>query len=93
MPAHVGGPDDAAFCSAGTTGHRAAPTGGLRTEHRPLTTVCAAYPTPPFLPVLHPPIKLASWCPCGRLDVDRWVDNSAICFGKLLDILLAEIHI
>jgi hypothetical protein len=65
-----------------------------------LTTVCTAYPTPPFLALFHPPIKLASWRPGGRLDVDRWVDNSAICFGKLLDIfgklldiLVAEIHI
>jgi hypothetical protein len=28
--------------------------------------------------------QLASWPPCGRLDVDRSVDNSAICLGKLL---------
>jgi hypothetical protein len=31
-----------------------------------LTAVCTAYPTPPFLPVFHPPIELASWRPRGR---------------------------
>jgi hypothetical protein len=54
--------------------------------------VCTAYATPPFLPFFHPPIELASGRPGGRLDVDRWVDFSAIRFGMLLDILVAEIH-
>ncbi len=48
------------------------------------TAIGTAYPTPPVLAFFHPPIELASWRPRGRLDVDRWVDNSAICFGKLL---------
>jgi hypothetical protein len=58
-----------------------------------LTAVCAAYATPPCLPFLDPPIELAGLRPHGRLHDDRRIDNSAIYFGKLLDVLVAEIHI
>jgi hypothetical protein len=30
-------------------------------SYPPLTTVCAAYPAPPFLPLFHPEIELTSW--------------------------------
>ena len=46
---------------------------------------------PPFLPFFHPPIELASFRPRGRLHLDRWIDFSAICFGTLLDLIVAEI--
>jgi hypothetical protein len=58
-----------------------------------LAAVCTAYPTPPFLPFFHPPIELASLRPGGRLNLDRWIDFSAICFGTLLDLIVGEIHI
>jgi hypothetical protein len=59
----------------------------------PLTTVCTAYATPPFLTFFHPPIKLASLRPYGRLHLDRRIDFSAICCGTLLHLMVAEIHI
>ena len=58
-----------------------------------LTAVCTPYPTPPFLPIFHPPIELGSPRPHGRLHLDRWIDFSAICFGTLLHLVVAEIHI
>jgi hypothetical protein len=58
-----------------------------------LTAVCAAHATPPFLPLSHPPIKLASWRPSGRLDLDGWIDFSTICFGKLLQVIIAQVYI
>jgi hypothetical protein len=58
-----------------------------------LTAVCTAYATPPFLPFFHPPIELAGLRPRGRLDLDRCIDFSAICFGTLLYLVVAEIHI
>ena len=58
-----------------------------------LTAVCTAYPTPPLLPFFHPPIELASFRPRGRLHIDRRIDFSAICFGTLPHIVVAEIHI
>jgi hypothetical protein len=58
-----------------------------------LTAVCTADATPPFLPFFHPPIELASFRPCGHLDLDRRIDFSAICFGTLLQVIVAEIHI
>jgi hypothetical protein len=58
-----------------------------------LPTVGTAYPTPPFLPVLHPPIEPASLRPGGCLDLDLWVDRSAISLSKLLQVVVAEIHI
>jgi hypothetical protein len=70
----------------------AAPGTKINSSDPPLMAVCTAYATPPFLPFFHPPIELASGRPGGRLDVDRWVDFSAIRFGMLLDILVAEIH-
>jgi hypothetical protein len=48
---------------------------------------------PPFLPFFHPPIELASSGPSGRLDLDGWVDFAAICFGDLLQVSIAEIHV
>jgi hypothetical protein len=58
-----------------------------------LTAVCTAYPTPLFLPFLHPTNRAGRRSPCGRLNLDRWVDFSAICFGMLLHRVVAEIHI
>jgi hypothetical protein len=58
-----------------------------------LTAVCTAYPTPPFLPFFHPPIEQASFRPRGRLDLDRWIDFSAVCFSTLVHVIVAEIHI
>ena len=58
-----------------------------------LTAVCTAYATPPLLPFFHPPIELASFRPRSRLHMDRWIDLSAICFGKPLHLVVAEIHI
>ena len=52
-----------------------------------LTTVCAAYPTPPLLTVFHPPIELASLVTMGRLDLDGWIDLPAISLGQLLHVL------
>jgi len=50
----------------------------------PLTTVRTAYPAEPFLPVIHPPIEMASFGPRGRLYLDRWIDFPAISLGTLL---------
>jgi hypothetical protein len=58
-----------------------------------LTAVSTAYPTPPFLPVFHKPIKLASRRPCGHLHLNRRIDLSAIRFGALLHLVVAEVHI
>ena len=49
-----------------------------------------ASPALPFLPLLHPPIELASSGPGGRLPLDRRVDFPAISFGMLLQLVLAE---
>jgi hypothetical protein len=46
-----------------------------------------------LLPFFHPPIELASMRPRGRLHLDRWIDLSAVWFGMLLDVVVAEIHI
>jgi hypothetical protein len=59
----------------------------------PLTAVCTAYAAPPFPPFLHPPIELSSFRPDGRLYLDRRIDNSAIRFGDLLQLIVAEVHI
>ena len=56
----------------------------------PLPAVCAAYATEPLLSVLHPPIKLPSFGPRGRIHLDRRVDFPTICFAALARI---EIHI
>jgi hypothetical protein len=58
-----------------------------------LTAVFAPHATPPFLPVFYPPIELASFRPGGRLHLDRRIDFSAICFGTLLHLVVAEMHI
>ena len=65
----------------------------INSSDPPLTAVRTAYPTPPFLPFFHPPIEPASLRPRGYVDLDGWVDISAISFGKLLHVLVAEIHI
>jgi hypothetical protein len=57
-----------------------------------LTAVGTAYATPPFPPLSHPPIKLPSFQPRGGLHLDRRIDLSAICFGALLHVVVAEIH-
>jgi hypothetical protein len=58
-----------------------------------LLAVWTAYATPPFLPFFYPPIELASFRPRGRLHIDRRIDFSAICFGTLPHLVVAEIHI
>jgi hypothetical protein len=72
---------------------RAARGTKINSPDPPLTTVCTTYPTEPPLALFHPPIEPASWRPGGRLNLDRWVDFSAISLGKLLHVLIAEIHI
>jgi hypothetical protein len=59
----------------------------------PLTAVCTAYATPPFLPFFHPPIELAGFRPRGRLHLNRRIDFSAICFGAVLHVSIGEIHV
>jgi hypothetical protein len=49
--------------------------------------------TPPLLPFFHPPIKLPSLRPRGRLHLDQRIDFSAICVGTSLDLIISEIHI
>jgi hypothetical protein len=58
-----------------------------------LTAVCTAYPAPPFLTIFHPPIEPAGVGPGGRLDLDGWLDFTAIRFSKLLQVVLAELYI
>jgi hypothetical protein len=59
----------------------------------PLPTVFAPHPAQPLLALFDPPIKPASSRPRGHLHLDRWVDFSAISFGMLPHIIVAEIHI
>ena len=61
----------------------------INSSDPPLTAVFAAYAPPPLLPFPHPPIELACWRPRGRLHPDRWIDFSAICFGTLLQLVVA----
>jgi hypothetical protein len=49
-----------------------------------LTAVFAAYPTQPLLALFHPPIELTTWRPRGCLDLDGWVDYTAVSLRKLL---------
>jgi hypothetical protein len=42
---------------------------------------------------LHPPIELASLRPRSRLHLDRRIDLSAIRFGTLPQLIVAEIHV
>jgi hypothetical protein len=72
---------------------RAARRTKINSSDPPLTAVCTTYATPPFPPFFHPPIELASFRPRGRLHRDRRIDFSAICFGMLLHLAVAEIHI
>jgi hypothetical protein len=65
----------------------------INSFHPPLTAVHTAYPVPPFLPIFHPPIELASARPRGRLDLDGWIDFAAICLGTVLHLVVGEIHI
>jgi hypothetical protein len=65
----------------------------INSSDPPLTAVRTAYASEPLLPFFHPPMKLASFQPCGRLYVDGRVDLSAICCGMLLHLFVAEIHI
>jgi hypothetical protein len=58
-----------------------------------LPAVRTAYPTEPCLTFFHPPIELASIRPRGRLHLDRRIDFAAICFGTLLHIRVAQVHI
>jgi hypothetical protein len=45
------------------------------------------------LPFFHPPIELASCRPGGRVHLHRRIDFSAICFGTVLYVAVAVIHI
>jgi hypothetical protein len=58
-----------------------------------LPSVCTAYPAPPLLPFFNPPIQLAGSRPRGRLDLDGWLDLSAISFWKLPYVVIGEVHI
>jgi hypothetical protein len=58
-----------------------------------LTSIRTTHPPKPLLPFFHPPIELASIRPGSRVYLDRWVDCSAICFGTLLHVGVAKIHI
>jgi hypothetical protein len=58
-----------------------------------LPAVFAPHTGPPFLPFFHPPIELANFRPCRGLHLDRRIDFSAVCFGTLLHLIVAEIHI
>jgi hypothetical protein len=49
-----------------------------------LMTIRTAYVTPPFLPVLHPPVDLASFRPGSRLHLDGRVNFAAIRCATLL---------
>jgi hypothetical protein len=71
----------------------AVPGTEITSSDPPLPAVCTAYATPPFLPVFHPPIELASFRPRRRLHLDRRIDFSAISFGTLSRLGVAEIHI
>jgi hypothetical protein len=51
--------------------------------------LCPA-PDPTTAGALHPPIKAASTRPRGCLHLDRRIDFSAICFGMLLHLVVAE---
>jgi hypothetical protein len=59
----------------------------------PLPAVLPRTRPPPFLPFFHPPVELPSLRPGGRLYLDRRIDFSAICFGKLVHLAVAEIHV
>jgi hypothetical protein len=50
----------------------------------PLTAVFASYPTHPLLALFHPPIQLTTRRPRRPLNLDGWVDYTAISFRKLL---------
>jgi hypothetical protein len=57
-----------------------------------LTTVCTVRdPTTAGVP--SPTNELASFRHFGRLDLDGWIDFTAIRFGTLLHVAVAEIHI
>jgi hypothetical protein len=58
-----------------------------RAPDPPLTAARAAYPAPPFLPVLHPPVELAGARPGGYLNF------TLICLGKLLQIIVGKLHV
>jgi hypothetical protein len=51
----------------------------INSSDPPLTTVCTAYPAPPLLPFLYPPIEVTGFRPRSRLDLDRRIDFAAIC--------------
>jgi hypothetical protein len=58
-----------------------------------LTAVFTPYATPPLLALFDPPIEKTSWRLPGRLHLDRRIDLSAIRFGTLPHLGIAEIHI
>jgi hypothetical protein len=55
--------------------------------------VCTTYPAEPLLALFDPIVELARFGSCGCLPLDRRIDYPAICFGKLLQVGIAEIHI
>jgi hypothetical protein len=55
----------------------------------PLPAVSTAYPAPPLSPFFHPPIQLTSFRPRRYLDLNRRVNYTAICCGKLLQVGIA----
>jgi hypothetical protein len=57
-----------------------------------LPAVSTTYPTPPFLPFFHPRIELPGFRPSSHLDLHGGIDFPAISFGKLLHVVVAEVH-
>jgi hypothetical protein len=64
----------------------------INSSDPPLTTVFAPHPTPPLLPLFHPPIEPTFRRPRGHLDRYRWINFPTISCGKLLQVIVAEIH-
>jgi hypothetical protein len=65
----------------------------INSSNPPLTAVRTAYPTAPFQPLLHPVVDLPSSRPRGRLHLNGRINCTAVCFGDLLQVIVAEIHI
>jgi hypothetical protein len=65
----------------------------INSSDPPLPAVCTAYPTPPLLPFLHPPVELAGVRPRGHIDRYWRIDLATVRCGELLQIVVAEVHI
>jgi hypothetical protein len=92
--AHLSGP-----CLRFRKGCFPLPACQLPTGSSPWTSLSAnssimlrSYPAIPKLAISNPPIQLTPWRPSGRLNLDGWIDCSAICFGAPLQVLAAQLH-